>query len=117
MLDNLVLRYCIDKIGADRATDYPYEPAAQVVSFLESAPIIYRAQSSASLYQLPSGCFICVREIDSSRSYTIGGPANAGPWRSQSSSSRGGRECRLHPNRAWALANHRTLRNHAFLRH
>ena len=42
VLDHLALRYCIDKIGADRimwATDYPYEPAGPAVSFLESAPI------------------------------------------------------------------------------
>ena len=38
--DPLVLRYCIDKIGADKimwAIDYPYQPTAPAVSFIESA--------------------------------------------------------------------------------
>jgi predicted TIM-barrel fold metal-dependent hydrolase len=40
--DPLALRYCIDKIGADNimwAIDYPYQPTAPAVSFIESAPI------------------------------------------------------------------------------
>jgi 5-carboxyvanillate decarboxylase len=40
--DPLALRYCIDKIGADRimwAIDYPFQPTASSVSFIESAPI------------------------------------------------------------------------------
>jgi 5-carboxyvanillate decarboxylase len=37
----LVLRLCVDKIGIDNvmwAVDYPYQPTAPVVAFLESAP-------------------------------------------------------------------------------
>jgi predicted TIM-barrel fold metal-dependent hydrolase len=40
--DPLALRYCIDKIGADNimwAIDYPYQPTAPAVSFIESAPM------------------------------------------------------------------------------
>jgi 5-carboxyvanillate decarboxylase len=40
--DPLALKYCIDKIGADRimwAIDYPYQPTAPAVSFIETAPI------------------------------------------------------------------------------
>lgn len=40
--DPLALRYCIDKIGADSimwAIDYPYQPTAPAVSFIESAPM------------------------------------------------------------------------------
>lgn len=40
--DPLTLKYCIDKIGADRimwAIDYPFQPTAPAVSFIESAPI------------------------------------------------------------------------------
>ena len=38
--DPLALRFCIDKIGVDRimwAIDYPYQPTAPAVAFLESA--------------------------------------------------------------------------------
>ena len=40
--DPLALRYCIDKVGADNvmwAIDYPYQPTASAVAFIESAPI------------------------------------------------------------------------------
>jgi 5-carboxyvanillate decarboxylase len=40
--DPLALRYCIDKIGVDSimwAVDYPYQPTAPAVAFVESAPI------------------------------------------------------------------------------
>ncbi|WP_196859325.1 amidohydrolase family protein [Pedobacter sp. CAN_A7] len=40
--DPLALRYCIDKIGADRimwAIDYPFQPTTASVIFIESAPI------------------------------------------------------------------------------
>jgi 5-carboxyvanillate decarboxylase len=40
--DPLVLRYCIDKIGADHimwAIDYPYQPTGPAVAFIESAPM------------------------------------------------------------------------------
>jgi predicted TIM-barrel fold metal-dependent hydrolase len=40
--DPLALRYCIDKIGIDRimwAIDYPFQPTAPAVSFLESATL------------------------------------------------------------------------------
>lgn len=40
--DPLALRYCIDKIGADRimwAIDYPFQPTKASVNFIESAPI------------------------------------------------------------------------------
>ncbi|RYY57962.1 MAG: amidohydrolase [Chitinophagaceae bacterium] len=40
--DPLALQYCIDKIGADRimwAIDYPFQPTAPAVAFIESAPI------------------------------------------------------------------------------
>lgn len=40
--DPLALRYCIDKIGADRimwAIDYPFQPTAASVAFIESASI------------------------------------------------------------------------------
>jgi predicted TIM-barrel fold metal-dependent hydrolase len=40
--DPLVLRLCIDKIGLERvmwAIDYPYQPTAGAVSFIESAPL------------------------------------------------------------------------------
>jgi predicted TIM-barrel fold metal-dependent hydrolase len=40
--DPLALRFCIDKIGVDRimwAIDYPYQPSAPAVAFLESAPL------------------------------------------------------------------------------
>jgi len=40
--DPLALRYCIDRIGIDRimwAIDYPYQPTAPAVAFIESAPI------------------------------------------------------------------------------
>jgi 5-carboxyvanillate decarboxylase len=40
--DPLALRFCIDKIGVDRimwAIDYPYQPTAPAVKFLESALI------------------------------------------------------------------------------
>ena len=40
--DPLALRYCIDKIGAENimwAIDYPYQPTAPAVSFIESAPM------------------------------------------------------------------------------
>jgi 5-carboxyvanillate decarboxylase len=40
--DPLALRYCIDKIGADRimwAIDYPFQPTASAVAFIESASI------------------------------------------------------------------------------
>jgi predicted TIM-barrel fold metal-dependent hydrolase len=40
--DPLALRYCIDKVGADNvmwAIDYPYQPTAPAVAFIESAPI------------------------------------------------------------------------------
>ena len=40
--DPLVLRFCIDKIGIENvmwAIDYPYQPTAPAVAFLESAPL------------------------------------------------------------------------------
>lgn len=40
--DPLALRYCIDKIGADRimwAIDHPYQPTPSAVAFIDSAPI------------------------------------------------------------------------------
>ncbi|RYY29238.1 MAG: amidohydrolase [Chitinophagaceae bacterium] len=40
--DPLALKYCIDKIGADRimwAIDYPFQPTAPCVAFMETAPI------------------------------------------------------------------------------
>jgi 5-carboxyvanillate decarboxylase len=40
--DPLALRYCIDKIGVDRimwAIDYPFQPTAPAVSFIENAPL------------------------------------------------------------------------------
>lgn len=40
--DPLVLRFCIDKIGIDSvmwAIDYPFQPSAPAVAFLESAPL------------------------------------------------------------------------------
>jgi len=40
--DPLALKYCIDKIGADRimwAIDYPFQPTAPAVSFIETAPL------------------------------------------------------------------------------
>ncbi|MEO5683613.1 MAG: amidohydrolase family protein [Chitinophagaceae bacterium] len=40
--DPLALQFCIDKIGVDRimwAIDYPYQPTAPAVSFIESAPL------------------------------------------------------------------------------
>lgn len=40
--DPLALQYCIDKIGAERimwAIDYPYQPTAPAVEFIETAPI------------------------------------------------------------------------------
>jgi len=40
--DPVVLRFCVDKIGIDNvmwAIDYPYQPTAQAVAFLESAPL------------------------------------------------------------------------------
>lgn len=40
--DPLALRFCIDKLGIDRvmwAIDYPYQPTAPAVTFLESAPL------------------------------------------------------------------------------
>ncbi|MGH8631674.1 MAG: amidohydrolase family protein [Burkholderiales bacterium] len=40
--DPLALRFCIDKVGIDSimwAIDYPYQPTASAVAFLESAPL------------------------------------------------------------------------------
>jgi predicted TIM-barrel fold metal-dependent hydrolase len=40
--DPLALKFCIDKIGADRimwAIDYPFQPTKPCVTFIESAPI------------------------------------------------------------------------------
>lgn len=40
--DPLALRYCIDKIGVDRimwAIDYPYQPTAPAVAFIETASL------------------------------------------------------------------------------
>jgi predicted TIM-barrel fold metal-dependent hydrolase len=40
--DPLALKYCIDKLGADRimwAIDYPFQPTKPCVAFIESAPI------------------------------------------------------------------------------
>jgi 5-carboxyvanillate decarboxylase len=40
--DPVALRFCIDKIGVDSimwAIDYPYQPTAPAVAFLESAPV------------------------------------------------------------------------------
>ena len=40
--DPLVLRLCVDKIGIDNvmwAIDYPYQPSAPAVAFLEAAPL------------------------------------------------------------------------------
>ena len=37
-----MLRFCVDKIGIDNvmwAIDYPYQPTAPAVAFLESAPL------------------------------------------------------------------------------
>lgn len=42
MEDPLALRFCIDKLGIDSimwAIDYPYQPTAPAVKFLESAPL------------------------------------------------------------------------------
>ena len=39
---SVVLRFCVDKIGIDNvmwAIDYPYQPTAPAVAFLESAPL------------------------------------------------------------------------------
>lgn len=46
--DPLALRFCIDKLGADGimwAIDYPYQPTAPAVQFLESAPLSDRERS------------------------------------------------------------------------
>ena len=43
--DPLALQFCIDKIGVDNimwAIDYPYQPTAPAVAFLESAPLSNR---------------------------------------------------------------------------
>jgi 5-carboxyvanillate decarboxylase len=40
--DSLALRYCIDKIGVDNvmwAIDYPYQPTAPAVQWIDSAPL------------------------------------------------------------------------------
>jgi predicted TIM-barrel fold metal-dependent hydrolase len=40
--DPLALRYCIDKIGADHimwAIDYPYQPTAPAVAWIDEAPL------------------------------------------------------------------------------
>jgi len=40
--DPQALRFCIDKVGADRimwAVDYPFQPTAPAVKFIESAPL------------------------------------------------------------------------------
>lgn len=40
--DSLALRYCIDKIGAERvmwAIDYPYQPTAPAVAWIDEAPL------------------------------------------------------------------------------
>jgi 5-carboxyvanillate decarboxylase len=40
--DPLALRYCIDRLGADSvmwAIDYPYQPTAPAVAFIEAAPL------------------------------------------------------------------------------
>ncbi len=40
--DPLALRYAIDKLGADRvmwAIDYPYQPSAPAVKFIDDAPL------------------------------------------------------------------------------
>ena len=40
--DPLALRFCIDKIGVERimwAIDYPYQPTAPAVAFIETAPL------------------------------------------------------------------------------
>ena len=40
--DPLVLRFCVDKIGIENvmwAIDYPYQPTAPAVAFLESAQL------------------------------------------------------------------------------
>ncbi len=40
--DPLVLRFCADKLGIDNimwTIDYPYQPTAPAVPFLESAPL------------------------------------------------------------------------------
>jgi 5-carboxyvanillate decarboxylase len=40
--DPLVLRFCVDKIGIENlmwAIDYPYQPTAPAVAFIESAPL------------------------------------------------------------------------------
>lgn len=40
--DPLALRYCIDKIGVDNimwAIDYPFQPTAAAVAFIESTPL------------------------------------------------------------------------------
>lgn len=40
--DPVALRFCIDKLGADRimwAIDYPYQPTAPAVAFIETAPL------------------------------------------------------------------------------
>jgi 5-carboxyvanillate decarboxylase len=46
--DPLALRFCIDKLGIDAvmwAIDYPYQPTAPAVKFLESAPLSDRERS------------------------------------------------------------------------
>lgn len=46
--DPLALRFCIDKLGVDGvmwAIDYPYQPTAPAVKFLESAPLSDRERS------------------------------------------------------------------------
>lgn len=46
--DPLALRFCIDKLGVDAvmwAIDYPYQPTAPAVKFLESAPLSDRERS------------------------------------------------------------------------
>jgi predicted TIM-barrel fold metal-dependent hydrolase len=40
--DPLALRFCIEKLGADNimwAIDYPYQPTAPAVAFIENAPL------------------------------------------------------------------------------
>ena len=49
--DPLVLRFCIDKLGIDHvmwAIDYPYQPTAPAVAFLESAPLSDREREQVA---------------------------------------------------------------------
>jgi predicted TIM-barrel fold metal-dependent hydrolase len=62
--DPLVLRFCIDKIGVDRimwAIDYPYQPTAPAVKFLQSASLTDQEraqiafQNAERIFRIPPG--------------------------------------------------------------